>query len=156
LAIQLEQLGNDLSRDEAEISYSLLDLHKQISDVASDLHLSSRRLHPSSVDRVGLLPAMRSLHNEVRRQNGVAVECSSDNVPDLIPHDVSLCLFRIAEEAMNNALKHSGSSEIRVELAGDSGDIRLRISDSGRGYEPGSIENGEGLGFLSMRERLGW
>ena len=84
------------------------------------------------------------------------MEFSSDNVPALIPHDTSLCLFRVAEEAMNNALKHSGSSETRVELAGDSGDIRLRISDSGRGYEPGSIENGEGLGFLSMRERLGW
>jgi len=82
------------------------------------------------------------------------VELSSDNIPTLIPHDASLCLFRVAEEAMNNALKHSGSSKIRVELAGDSSCARLRTSDSGRGFESGAMENTEGLGLLSMREPL--
>lgn len=82
------------------------------------------------------------------------MEFSSDYVPALIPHDASLWLFRVAEEAMNNALKHSGSSKIRVVLAGDSGCVRLRTSDSGRGFESGAIENTEGLGLLSMREPL--
>lgn len=82
------------------------------------------------------------------------MEFSSDNVPALIPHDAFLWLFRVAEEAVNNALKQSGSSKIRVELAGGSSSVRLRISDSGRGFESGTMENTEGLGLLSMREPL--
>lgn len=154
LAMQLEQLGHNLPADQGEIRASLLDLHQQVSDLAADVHRLSRRLHPSLLDRVGLVPALRSMCDEVRRQNKIAVTFTTNDVPDRLPEAVSLCLFRVAEEATNNALRHSGASEIRVELAADSRQVRLRISDSGRGFELNKIETAEGLGLLSMKERL--
>jgi PAS domain S-box-containing protein len=154
LAIQLQQLGNNLPQDKSQITDSLRDLYAQVTELAADVHRLSRRLHPAVLDRVGAVPAIRSLCEDVRRQSGIAVRFDSDDVPVPIPKDVSLCLFRVAEEALNNAVKHSGSVDIQVELRGHADEIRLRVSDSGRGFEIERADTGKGLGLVSMKERL--
>jgi len=80
----------------------------------------------------------------------VVVSCR--DVPDAIPSDVSLCVYRVAQEALSNVVKHSEVKEAQLELAGESGDLVLRVVDAGRGFEPS--EAGRGLGLLSMKERL--
>jgi signal transduction histidine kinase len=154
LAVQLEQLSNNLPERKSQLTASLLDLHKQVTELAWDVHRLSRRLHPSVLDRVGVVPAIRSLSEDVHRQSGITVRFTSNDIPVPISKAVSLCLFRVAEEALNNAVRHSGASEIAVELIGDLGEIRLRVSDSGRGFETERADESEGLGLISMKERL--
>jgi signal transduction histidine kinase len=72
-----------------------------------------------------------------------------------IPQDVSVCLFRIVQEGLINALRHSGARQITVDLRGLDAEIQLTIRDSGRGFDPTAVENNRGLGLVSMRERVG-
>ena len=74
-------------------------------------------------------------------------------MPAGIPRDVALCLFRIVQEGLRNAIKHSGAEEVSVHLAGGPAELALTIADNGAGFEP-NIEEREGLGLVSMRERL--
>jgi len=78
---------------------------------------------------------------------------ATHNVPPIIPKDVSLCVFRVAEEALNNIAKHSGAQSARVELTGDTGCLCLRILDKGKGFSK-EHQPREGLGLLSMKERV--
>jgi signal transduction histidine kinase len=75
-------------------------------------------------------------------------------VPANLPKDISLCLYRIVQECLNNVIKHSGAKEARVELRGTEKEINLRVSDSGRGFDMESPGAKKGLGLVSMRERL--
>jgi signal transduction histidine kinase len=74
--------------------------------------------------------------------------------PGVIPPDASLCLYRIAQESLQNVVKHSGSNHASVELSGTADMFRLRVSDDGVGFEPGTVSGNDGLGLVSMRERL--
>jgi signal transduction histidine kinase len=67
---------------------------------------------------------------------------------------VVLCLYRIAQEALRNVAKHSGAPGARVELSCDDGGVSLRVADDGRGFDLGAVDDSEGLGLVSMRERL--
>ena len=75
-------------------------------------------------------------------------------MPSPIPDDTALCLYRIAQEALRNVIKHSGARHARVELSGSPDAVSLRIADDGSGFDPGSADGKEGLGLVSMRERL--
>jgi len=75
-------------------------------------------------------------------------------VPRQLPKDVALCLYRIVQEALRNVIKHSGAESARVELSGTAEELALQISDTGTGFDPGSVQARGGLGLLSMRERL--
>jgi len=77
-----------------------------------------------------------------------------DHIQSQIPKDVALCMFRIVQEAVRNAAKHSGANEVNVELSGFGDRIELRVSDSGVGFDPQSEKGRRGLGLLSMSERL--
>ena len=75
-------------------------------------------------------------------------------VPPALPHDLELCLFRIAQEALNNVVKHSGTREVQVTLRRTESGLVLRITDFGRGFDQGKAAAQDGLGLASMRERL--
>lgn len=75
-------------------------------------------------------------------------------IPNELPKEVSLCLFRVLQEALQNAVKHSGVRHFRVELLGDPGKIQLTVSDLGGGFEEQEAINRRGIGLISMRERL--
>jgi signal transduction histidine kinase len=75
-------------------------------------------------------------------------------VSNHLPRDISLCLFRVTQEALHNAVKYSGASHFAVHLFSAGNDIRLEIRDSGRGFEVQEVVKDVGLGFVSMRERL--
>jgi signal transduction histidine kinase len=71
-----------------------------------------------------------------------------------VPNDVSLCLFRVLQEALHNAVKYSGVERFAVQLNGTSDEIHLTVLDSGTGFDPEAAINGRGLGLISMQERV--
>jgi len=84
----------------------------------------------------------------------VKIDCTIVGIPTNLPQEISLCLFRVLQEALQNATKHSGVRNFKVELRGDPGEIQLTVSDSGVGFDPEMAIRSHGLGLVSMQERL--
>jgi PAS domain S-box-containing protein len=124
------------------------------SEMSTDLHGISHQLHPAKLDLQGLVPAMAGFCTEFSHQHELQVMFLHHDIPRQIPKDVSLCLFRIVQEALRNIVKHSNSSDAKVELSAHGEGIDLCISDSGAGFNPECIHAKGGLGLISMRERV--
>jgi signal transduction histidine kinase len=107
-----------------------------------------------TLDTLGLVASVKGLCREFSEQHKLQIQFVYKDIPGPIPKDVTLCLFRIMQEALRNVVKHSGASEAAVELSGRGDCIDLCISDDGVGFETGSAKGAAGLGLISMRERL--
>ena len=125
-----------------------------ISELSSDIHRLSHQLHSSKLHHVGLVAAAKSLCDEIGQQHRIQIEFVHRELPEEISPDVELCFFRIVQEALNNIVKHSGAKQAHVEFVGTASHIRLRIVDSGVGFDPNAKAARGGLGLASMRERL--
>jgi PAS domain S-box-containing protein len=154
LSIDLEQMKLASQQDGSAFARELEVLVRTASEITSDVHNISRRLHPSQVELLGLAPALNNFCREFANRNSMHIQFTSVCLTCKLPEDASLCLFRVAQEAIRNVHKHSGCREALVELDEISGSLRLRISDRGAGFNPVSVESTQGLGLLSMEERL--
>jgi signal transduction histidine kinase len=96
---------------------------------------------------------MKSWCKEFGERQGMEIDCRHD-VQSIVPVEVGLCLFRVLQEALHNAAKHSGVKRIEAQLYEESGEIHLIVSDSGRGFDVEAVKQGKGLGLTSMRERV--
>jgi signal transduction histidine kinase len=132
-------------------SASVID---RLTTIGTDIQAISRRLHSSHLEYLGLETAAEVLCNDLRKQQQVAIDFTCDGVPRTLPKDISLCLYRVMQEALQNAIKHSGAQRLTVELRGDPGGIQLAVSDDGEGFDPQRIDKHHGLGLISMRERM--
>ena len=153
-AIKLEEL-RQLPRDSAEkFDASISEIQAQLSEVSSSVHTLSHELHSSTLEHVGLVAAIRSCCRDLSEQRKAEIHFTHEGIPQSVPQEISLCLFRVLQEALHNALKHSGVWQFGVELRGTSDAIQLIISDSGVGFDCKTAWRGQGLGLTSMRERL--
>jgi PAS domain S-box-containing protein len=141
----------DLPSQAREQLHSISEVAAEVSSSIRDL---SEQLHPSMLDILGLVPSVRSLCGEFSDQHNLQVHFVHDGIPEHVPTDVALCLFRITQEALRNVVKHSGAATAQVELSGHGDQIELCISDSGAGFRPESANAASGLGLTSMQERL--
>ena len=130
------------------------EVRKQIEDLASDIQELSHRLHSAKLEYLGLEAAVASFCRELSDRQGVEIGFQSKNIPKDLPQEVSLTLFRVLQEALQNAVKHSGSRHFQVSLTGGANAIELTAHDSGIGFEPREAIKGRGLGLTSMQERL--
>jgi PAS domain S-box-containing protein len=124
------------------------------TEISSDIHNLSHELHPAKLDSLGLVAAVGGFCREFSTQHGLHVQFAHHQMEGPIPKDVTLCLFRIVQEALRNVVKHSGATQARVELTCYGDRIDLCVSDSGRGFDPEPSKGIAGLGLISMRERL--
>jgi len=129
------------------------DLKQLTIEIAADLQHLSHRLHPSKLYYLGLASAVRDLCKEFSKQHKIEVECTVRDLPRQLDENISLSLFRMAQESLHNAAKHSRARHIKVELAGGAEAVRLRVEDDGIGFDPEHVGD-SGLGLFSMRERL--
>jgi signal transduction histidine kinase len=114
----------------------------------------SHELHSSTLRYLDLGSAMRGFCAELAKQKKVDISFSHKNVPPGVSQDISLCLFRVLQEALHNAVKHSESRDFNVELCGRASMIHLTVRDSGVGFDPEAAMKGRGLGLNSMQERM--
>ena len=122
--------------------------------LAADVHAIAQHLHPSRLESLGLPATLRAFCEDVGKQQRVRVVCRTVDRQVEVPADIALALFRVAQEAVQNAVRHGGANVIDVELAADGRALALTIADDGRGFAAGSAERGGGLGIAGMRERL--
>ena len=154
LAIQLGQASQSLPETDKALSESLHAMWERTTELSADIHKLSHQLHSSKLHHLGLLAAAKSLCDETGKRHHIQIEFRHREMPEEISPDISLCFFRIVQEALNNIVRHSGAKQAHVEFIGASSHIRLRIVDGGVGFDPSSTAARGGLGLASMRERL--
>jgi signal transduction histidine kinase len=120
--------------------------------IVKSVHDLSHRLHPPKLRLIGLVAALRDLQHEMS-QLGVPITFTHENVPLPLPPEVTLCLFRVVQEALQNAQKYSHAQHVSVQLRGDTEGLALTVSDDGVGFDLDQAW-GRGLGLISMGERL--
>jgi PAS domain S-box-containing protein len=152
LAIEMDAWKQEASRD--KFSEHLSHAQKRIMDLSMDVQALSHRLHSSKLEYLGLVVAAGSFCKEVSEKAKVDVQFSHSAVPSTMPKDVSLCLFRVLQEALQNAIKYSGVTHFHVNLRGTSDGVELTVSDDGKGFDEHEEFSRQGLGLISMRERL--
>jgi len=153
LAIELEHFQKGNSSLDGEGRRRMTDLRQRTTEISIEVQAISHRLHSSKLEILGLASACRSFCREVAEQHKVTVDFAAEGVPSEVPQDLSLCMFRILQESLNNAIKHSGAQHFEVRLRGVSDEIELTVRDSGMGFDAPAALSGHGLGLISMRER---
>src|SRR5688572_261516 len=123
-----------------------------VDQIASTIHALSHRLHPAKLRLLGLVPTIEGLCRDESLASGVEVRCAASDVPEKLPDATELCLFRVAQESVRNALRHSGATTIDVALSRQGAQLTLMVADNGSGFDPASASHG--LGLFTMRERV--
>jgi signal transduction histidine kinase len=154
LALLINELGQLQPTLPVEVGSRIGELRKQTSEIASDIQSMSHELHSSRLEYLGITAAMRAFCKEFAEQQKVKIEFKAHGLPTAVPPDVSLCLFRVLQEAIHNSAKHSGVRYFEVQLWGTSNEIHLTVSDSGSGFDSKVVRASRGLGLISMEERL--
>jgi PAS domain S-box-containing protein len=151
--LNLEGMITDLTTS-AEVKSEITGVMEQLRELAVDIQALSYRLHSSKLEQLGLRGAAASFCKEVSAKHKVKIEFQSKDVPENLPTEVSLCLFRVMQEALQNSTKHSGSTHFQVSLTGGSDEMQLTVRDSGKGFDPREALHAKGIGLASMKERL--
>ena len=137
----------DAQHDQGAI---LAELHT----VISDLHGLSHRLHSSKLEFLGLKAAMLELCQQISQKRHIQIDLQTDQLLITPQKDISLCLYRVAQEALNNVLKHSGADFAQITLSETHGRLRMEITDSGKGFDPATVAIGLGLTAMAERVRI--
>ncbi|HSE37924.1 MAG TPA: PAS domain S-box protein [Blastocatellia bacterium] len=154
VSLELDHLSQNPPQSKAELRELIRQIINQAADLSTEIHRMSHDLHPSKLAQLGLVAALKSLCSELSASYGLSIELNCVDVPAALPKDVSICLYRIVQESLNNVVRHSGAEEAEVELRGTEQQVTLRVEDTGKGFEIESARSNKGLGLISMRERL--
>jgi signal transduction histidine kinase len=154
LANNLELMEKDAPDSIAEIRNRVSEQLKRVREIASDVQAISHRLHSSKLRYLGIVAAAKSFCQELSEQHNVEIDFIHADIPPAVPEEISLCLFRVMQEGLQNAVKHSGVRHFEVELRGASDGIHLTVHDSGLGFDTYAGMNDRGLGLVSMLERV--
>ena len=154
LAVAIDQLKRDLPNATVEILGLVDKLRKETSEISKDIQALSHELHSPRLEYLGLAAAMRGFCKEFSEHQRVEIDFRSHDLPSPVPAEISLCLFRVLQEALHNSAKHSGAQRFEVRLWGASGEIHFTVSDSGAGFDLETALKSRGLGLTSMQERL--
>ncbi len=153
LAFQLQQLQEG-TLILPEVRSRIGEFEKQISEIATDIQSLSHELDSTKLQYLGIAAAMRGFCREFAEQMKVEIDFDAHDLPSPFSPDISLCLFRVLQEALHNSAKHSGVRQFEVRLSGTSDEIHLTVKDSGAGFDREAAKESRGLGLISMEERL--
>jgi signal transduction histidine kinase len=154
LLIRLERCRQGIGDMAPKLCQQLDAMVEMASEVSADLRDLSHLLHPATLATLGLVTSIAGFCRKFSEQHNLGVNFEFSDIPKDTPEDVSLCLFRIVQEALSNVVKHSAAQEARVILTGSADRIDLRIEDSGMGFNPQSSQGTETLGLISMQARV--
>jgi PAS domain S-box-containing protein len=166
------ELHDDLNQQVAALSISISNIKRQLTpspdlaiaqldllqdhanEIANAIRQLSHQLHPAVLEYAGLAVALESFKNEFSRLEGMEIDLTVSGRSDSVPRDIALCLYRIAQESLRNISKHSGAQRAEVMLLIDDSVAELQVKDNGRGFSMDAVRRGEGLGLVSMEERV--
>ena len=154
LANAIQKLEDSLPETAASLRSQTAQVLESTRELSQEVQALSHRLHSSKLELLGVVAATKSFCKELSEQENVEINFAHSDVPSSLPKDISLCLFRVLQEALRNGVKHSGVRQFHVELRGVMDAIVLTVRDSGVGFDVDEVMNGSGLGLISMRERV--
>jgi signal transduction histidine kinase len=132
----------------------LQSLRERVDELSDDLRHVAHRLHPSVLEHFGLVAAIESHCSDFMKLHRIRLKLAHRSVPESIPLEVSLCLYRVTQECLNNVAKHSGARKVMVAIRGNKDGILLSVTDDGKGFDPGLVADQSGLGLVGIRERV--
>jgi PAS domain S-box-containing protein len=153
LCVDLQEFG----QTHHDISRQLSAFSLRLQDVSADVHGLSYRLHPSKLDYLGLVPAVKSLCHELSGRRGLQIEFITNNDAlefEQLDKELALCAYRVVQEALSNVIKHSGAVTARVQVRYRKHMLYLLVTDSGKGFRVDVAKHKGRLGLISMEERL--
>lgn len=154
LAVELAQIQEELPVSASEVRDRAAGLQGRALELSADVHALSHRLHCSKNEYLGIARAMRGFCREFAHRHEVNVNFSGEDLATQVPPEISVCLFRVLQEALQNAVEHSGVRSFEVELFGTSEVVHLAVHDLGTGFDPKQAISSQGLGLTSMQERM--
>ena len=154
LSIGLEGVQQDVPDSVAELGKRIGDLQNQTTQITNDVQVMSHELHSSKLEYLGIVEAMNNFCKEFGERQRLELDFQSHDLPASVPTELSLSLFRVLQEALRNATKHSGVKSFEVRLWGGAGELHLTVSDLGAGFDTDAAMKSTGLGLTSMQERL--
>jgi signal transduction histidine kinase len=154
ISLELHQASQESNGTDLRTKERILQIQQHCSEIAGDVQSLSHQLHSPKLDYLGLVAALGSFCREFSEQHSVRVEFTEEDVPKTLPKDVSLTLFRVTQEALQNALKYSGVSQFSVDLRRRADRLSLEITDAGVGFIVEEAKRDRGLGLVSMQERV--
>jgi PAS domain S-box-containing protein len=152
LAATIETLLQAKSTSTEHLRAGIREARGRVQDLAVSIHNLSHELHPPKLKLLGLVKTLQALCRDVAKESGKQVTFQAGNVPSDIPERIALCACRVAQEALRNAVNHSGARTIDVSLTTAPSELSLTIADSGHGFDLATPATG--IGLLSMRERV--
>ncbi len=157
LAMALGRLKQSSAAYEDAGSEQWQRLLGQVEQVRSGVYRISHALHPALLELAGLVPALEALRRDVAAASGMGVTLDPGPLAEpggkAVPAEVALCLYRVAQEALQNAVKHSTSKDAHIRIVQNGKTLELSVTDSGKGIPGASLRAGAGLGLVSMQER---
>jgi signal transduction histidine kinase len=138
--------------DSDALKQTLDEFRQSVCELGDDLHNLSHQLHSSTLDTLGLVTGLRALSREFGAKQGIEIDFTSDDIPRTVRPEVSLCLFRITQEGLQNLKKHSGTKKAQLSLRHMGDRLFLSLCDEGMGFDAYRMEK-PGLGILSMQGR---
>jgi signal transduction histidine kinase len=152
VAMELDLLSQPGNREGGTQKASELSI--QVKKLSTFVHALSHQLHPAKLEQLGLVKSLRSLCRELSSAHEVVIDYDVAEIKVPLPSSTALCFYRIAQEALSNAIKHSESEVIEVQLQVIENVLTMTIQDDGKGFDPEDTGEKQGLGLLSMRERV--
>ena len=153
-ATDIEKLKQDPPNSTAELQQRLSEVWQQLIAVSTGVQSISHQLHSPQLEYLGIVAAIRSFCREFASRTNVEIDFRNDEIPNNLSHDISLCLLRIVQEALQNATKHSQVRHFEVILTSSGDQLHLTVSDRGIGFDADNPSAQTGLGLISMRERV--
>lgn len=154
LVMNVEAAERRLTPDVQKSRESLRAIRNELAELSDDVRRLAYRLHPSILDHLGLAIALQSHVEEFGKREGIQATFAQRDLPETLPQAVSTCLYRVTQEALRNVAKHAKATRVAVRLVRWGDDLRLSIFDSGIGFQPPTGGELQGLGFVSMQERV--
>jgi PAS domain S-box-containing protein len=154
LAIAIEQLKNDFPHQTVELLDGLDAVWRKALEILTDVKASAHELYSPRLEYLGIAAVMKTFCEEFGERKRVEIDFRSHGFADFVLPDVSICLFRVLQEALRNGVMHSGVQKFSVQLWGESDEIHLRVSDSGVGFDLRAARTGRELGLIRIEQRV--
>ena len=149
-----DDIGQRLSLLTIALAAESSELQEQAAEIAADIQSLAHELHNSHIEVLGLAESIRAFCVAFNKRRNAFVQCDIHDLPGDLPPHIGLSLFRVLQEALHNAAKHSGGREFTVQLSASNGEVHLRVRDRGRGFELNRAKASPGLGLKSIEERI--
>lgn len=153
IKLALQVAARQVPDGQTALRSDLDDLREQINQATRRLKDLARWLRPPTLDQLGLEVALRQLASDIKARAGFDVEVRLDTLDSRLPQSWEIALYRVAQEALTNVLRHAEAGSALLELHCDDTRLCLAVRDNGRGFDPAAVAGG--LGLLGMRERAG-